>query len=143
MQERGDFVAIIKVKNINDNLDNVINYAKNGEKTEHGILVTSVNCTSKNAYDDMMLVKKSFHKETGRLGYHIIQSFEGKEVSPELANDIGEQLVEQLFGDKYQAIISMLIDITYIFRYIEPGEALNKSARADGEGFWLSRKYQN
>lgn len=105
MQERGDFVAIIKIKNINDNLDNVINYAKNGEKTEHGILVTAVNCTSKNAYDDMMLVKKSFHKETGRLGYHIIQSFEGKEVSPELANDIGEQLVEQLFGDKYQAII--------------------------------------
>ena len=55
-------IAPVKVKNINDKLDNVINYAKNGEKTEHGILVTSVNCTSKNAYDDMMLVKKSFHK---------------------------------------------------------------------------------
>ena len=105
MQERGDPMAIVKIKNINDNLDNVIDYAKNGEKTEHGILVTAINCTSKNAYDDMMLVKKSFHKETGRLGYHIIQSFEGKEVSPELANDIGEQLVNELFGDKYQAII--------------------------------------
>ncbi len=105
MQERGDYMAIIKIKNINDNLDNVINYARNGEKTEHGILVTSVNCTAKNTYNDMMLVKKSFHKETGRLGYHIIQSFEGKEVSPAIANEIGEQLVEELFGDKYQAII--------------------------------------
>lgn len=35
-------MAIIKIKNIKTNLDKVINYVKNGEKTEKGILVSGV-----------------------------------------------------------------------------------------------------
>ncbi|MEE0866631.1 MAG: relaxase/mobilization nuclease domain-containing protein [Clostridia bacterium] len=98
-------MAVIKIKNIKSNLQAVINYGKNGDKTENGILVSSVNCSVETAYDEMALTKKFFHKEDAILGYHIIQSFKGNEVSPKLANQIGKELAEELWGDKYQVVI--------------------------------------
>ena len=53
----------------------------------------------------MTLTKKIFHKEDNILGYHIIQSFKGNEVSPKFANQIGKELAEELWGDKYQVVI--------------------------------------
>lgn len=98
-------MAITKYKVIKKNLEAVINYAMNGEKTENGILVCGVNCLPKTAYSQMMLTKKAFHKEDGRLGYHIIQSFNGNEISAEKCNQIGIELAEQLWGDKYQVLV--------------------------------------
>ncbi len=98
-------MAITKYKVIKKNLEAVINYAMNGEKTENGILVSAINCLPKTAYSQMMLTKKAFHKEDGRLGYHIIQSFNGNKVSLEKCNKIGIELAEALWGDKYQVIV--------------------------------------
>lgn len=98
-------MAITKYKVIKKNLDAVINYAMNGEKTENGILVSAINCIPETAYSQMMLTKKAFHKDDGRLGYHIIQSFNGNEISPEKCNKIGMELAEELWGDKYQVIV--------------------------------------
>lgn len=98
-------MAITKYKVIKKNLDAVINYAMNGEKTENGILVSSINCLPQTAYSQMMLTKKAFHKEDGRLGYHIIQSFNGNEISPDKCNKIGLELAQQLWGDMYQVIV--------------------------------------
>ncbi len=98
-------MAITKYKVIKKNLEAVINYAMNGEKTENGILVSTINCLPETAYSQMMLTKKAFHKEDGRLGYHIIQSFKGKEISPEKCNQIGKEFAKQLWGDKYQVLV--------------------------------------
>lgn len=98
-------MAITKYKVIKKNLDAVINYAMNGKKTENGILVSAINCLPQTAYSQMMLTKKAFHKEDGRLGYHIIQSFNGNEISPDKCNKIGIELANQLWGDKYQVIV--------------------------------------
>ena len=85
-------MAVIKIKTIKKNLQAVVNYAKNGEKTEHGILVSGVNCLPQSAYEQMTLTKKFYHKENKTLGFHIIQSFKGQEVSPQKANQIGKEL---------------------------------------------------
>ena len=98
-------MAITKYKVIKKNLDAVINYAMNGEKTDNGILVSAINCLPQTAYSQMMLTKKTFHKEDGRLGYHIIQSFNGNEIYPDKCNKIGIELAKQLWGDKYQVIV--------------------------------------
>lgn len=98
-------MAITKYKVIKKNLEAVINYTMNGEKTENGILVSAINCLPQTAYSQMMLTKKAFHKEDGRLGYHIIQSFNGNEISPDKCNKIGMELAEELWGDKYQVIV--------------------------------------
>ena len=46
-------MAVIKIKNIKSNLQTVINYGKNGDKIEHDILVSSVNCAVPTAYEEM------------------------------------------------------------------------------------------
>ena len=90
-------MAVIKIKTIKKNLQAVVNYAKNGEKTEHGILVSGVNCLPQSAYEQMTLTKKFYHKENKTLGFHIIQSFKGQEVSPQKANQIGKELARNKF----------------------------------------------
>ncbi len=121
-------MAVIKIKTIKNNLEAVVNYAQNGDKTENEILVTGVNCVPQTAYSQMALTKKFFHKESGRQGYHIIQSFNGKEVSPNEANELGTLLAEELFGDKFQAIVCTHINKDNIHNHI----VLNSVSFVDG-----------
>ena len=124
-------MAITKYKVIQKNLEAVINYAKNGDKTEKGILVSGINCLPDTAYFQMMLTKKNFHKEDGRLGYHIIQSFNGREVSPEKCNSIGVDLAQSLFGDKYQVLVCTHIDKENVHNHI----VLNSVSFIDGSKY--------
>ena len=126
-------MAVIKIKNIKSNLQTVINYGKNGDKTEHGILVSSVNCAVPTAYEEMALTKKFFHKEDKTLGYHIIQSFNGFKLPPERANQIGKQLAEEMWGDKYQVVICTNINKKNVHNHI----ILNSVSFVDG------KKYHN
>ena len=128
-------MAVIKIKTIKNNLEAVINYAQNGDKTENGILVTGVNCVPQTAYSQMALTKKFFHKESGRQGYHIIQSFNGKEVTPNEANEIGTLLAEELFGDKFQAIVCTHINKYNVHNHI----VLNSVSFVDGSKYHDSK----
>lgn len=121
-------MAIIKFKNIKSNLQHVIDYGKNGDKTENGVLVSSINCAVDTAYEEMALNKKFYKKEDGILGYHIIQSFEGFENPPENANKIGNQLAEEMWGDKYQVVICTHINKKNVHNHI----ILNSVSCVDG-----------
>lgn len=124
-------MAITKYKVIKNNLEAAINYVKNGEKTEHGILISGINCLPETAYTQMMLTKKNFHKEGGRLGYHFIQSFNGKEVSARQCNDIGMELAESLWGDKYQVLVCTHTDKENVHNHI----ILNSVSYIDGSKY--------
>ena len=126
-------MAVMKIKTIKNNLQAVINYGKNGDKTDNGVLVSSVNCFVNTAYEEMALTKKFFHKENKTLGYHIIQSFKGNEVSPKTANQIGKELAEELWGDKYQVIICTHINKENVHNHL----ILNSVSFVDG------KKYHN
>jgi len=126
-------MAVMKIKTIKNNLQAVINYGKNGDKTDNGILVSSVNCAVDTAYNEMQLTKKFFHKENKTLGYHIIQSFKGNEVSPQKANQIGKELAEELWGDKFQVVICTHINKQNVHNHI----ILNSVSFVDG------KKYHN
>ena len=128
-------MAVIKIKNIKSNLQAVINYGKNGDKTENGILVSSVNCSVETAYEEMALTKKFFHKEDKTLGYHIIQSFKGNEVSPKLANQIGKELAEELWVYKYQVVICTHINKENVHNHI----ILNSVSFIDGYKYHNSK----
>lgn len=126
-------MAVMKIKTIKSNLQAVINYGKNGDKTDNGILVSSINCYVQTAYEEMSLTKKFFHKENKTLGYHIIQSFKGNEVTPEKANKIGQELAEELWGEKYQVIICTHINKENVHNHM----ILNSVSFVDG------KKYHN
>ena len=128
-------MAITKVaKNVTHDLDKVINYVKNGEKTENGILISGLNCFPENAYKQMMMIKRNYHKEGGILAYHYIQSFNGnREVTPDKANAIGLELANELFGDKYQVLVCTHVNKENTHNHI----LINSVAIDDG------KKYHN
>lgn len=53
-------------------------------------------------------------------GFHIIQSFKGKELSPEKSNQIGKELAEELWGDKYQVLICTHVNKENVHNHIVP-----------------------
>lgn len=61
-------------------------------------------------------------------GYHFIQSFKGKEVSAEEYNDIGMELANSLWGDKYQVLVCTHIDKDNVHNHI----ILNSVSFIDG-----------
>ena len=64
-------------------------------------------------------------------GYHFIQSFKGKEVSAEECNDIGMELANSLWGDKYQVLICTHIDKDNVHNHI----ILNSVSFIDGSKY--------
>ena len=59
-------------------------------------LVTGVNCQAQSAYDDFLNTKLFYHKDGGRMFYHLVQSFpSGAEVNPATAHAAALKLAEQ------------------------------------------------
>ena len=59
-------------------------------------LVTGVNCQAASAYDDFLNTKLLYHKDGGRMFYHLVQSFpSGAEVDPVTAHAAALKLAEQ------------------------------------------------
>ncbi len=59
-------------------------------------LVTGVNCQAASAYDDFLNTKLLYHKDGGRMFYHLVQSFpSGAEVNPATAHTAALRLAEQ------------------------------------------------
>lgn len=88
-----------------DDLNDVIDYAMNPDKTEQQFYVSGINCQANSAYEEMKNVKAFFHKKDKILGFHAYQSFKEK-VSPELAHKIGLELAKEIWGDRFQVIVT-------------------------------------
>ena len=59
-------------------------------------LVTGVNCQAQSTYDDFLNTKLLYHKDGGRMFYHLVQSFpSGAEVDPDKAHAAALKLAEQ------------------------------------------------
>ena len=87
-------------------LHNTVEYIKADFKAEKQFYVTGINCSEDNALEEMKATKKKFGKERGILAYHAFQSFAEGEVTPEQAHKIGIQLAEELWGDRFEVIVS-------------------------------------
>ena len=87
-------------------------------KLEDRRLVSGVNCSPDNAYNEMMLTKQMHRKTGGRLYYHLVQSFpKDYEISPELAHKIALEFTERAFKD-YECVVATHIDREHIHSHI-------------------------
>ena len=64
-------------------MQRLMNYTQNGDKTEHQLYVSGFNCDPQNAYYLMQATKRRWGKplDSGNVGYHIIQSFKPSEAN--------------------------------------------------------------
>jgi len=97
-------------------MKNVLAYVTRKEKTksEDKQYVTTLNCSAPTAYDEMIATKNTYHKNSGRMYYHLVQSFpKGDDTPPELAHRIAVELAEKAFG-KYECVVATHIDREHI-----------------------------
>lgn len=97
-------------------MKNVLAYVTRTEKTqsEDKQYVTALNCSAPTAYKEMLATKNAYRKNSGRMYYHLVQSFpKGDEIPPELAHQIAVELAEKAFG-KYECVVATHIDREHI-----------------------------
>ena len=110
-------MAVTKILPRNARLDVAIRYILNGDKTDNQILTAYFNCDPGWAYRQMMDTKRDVGRTGGRMAYHIIQSFEPGEVTPELALEIAKEFVQENLPD-YEVVIGTHIDKGHIHNHI-------------------------
>lgn len=113
-------------------LHNVIEYTKASYKTEEQLYVTSINCSKEHTYEDMMRTKRRFDKMGGIIGFHAFQSFAKGEVTPELAHKIGVELANELWGDRFEVVVTTHLNTNCIHNHF----CLNSVSFKDGKKFY-------
>ena len=89
-----------------DDLQNVIDYARNSDKTEEEYFVTGINCEPQSAYEEMQDTKMYYKKNDKILAFHGYQSFAPGETTPEIAHKIGVELAHEIWGDRFQVVVT-------------------------------------
>lgn len=91
-------------------LDGIVSYVERDEATNLKSLVYGIRCHKDTAVQDMMAVKRKFEKTDGVIAYHGYQSFAEGEVTPDKAHEIGKALAKELWGNRYQVLITTHLD---------------------------------
>ena len=129
-------MATTKLWKFKSRLDRLIDYAINGEKTENKLYVSGINCMPDTAFYEMQNVKKQFFKTKGIECFHGYQSFATGEITPEQAHKIGVELAKQVWGDKFQVIVSTHLNTDNIHNHF----VLNSVSFVDGKKFCNTKK---
>ena len=129
-------MAVTKFLSRKTRLDTIIKYIMNGEKTEKMMYVSGVNCRPDTAISEMQDTKKRFNKEGGIISYHLIQSFNGKEVSPQKCHELGVQYAKELFGDDFQFVVATHLNTDNVHNHI----VINSISFKSGNKFYSNRE---
>lgn len=115
-----------------DDIRQVMAYAINPDKTEQQFFTTGMNCEVKDAVKQMQVVKMIYGKENGILAFHAYQSFNEGEVTPEIAHDIGVKLAEEMWGDRFQVVVSTHLNTKHLHNHF----VINSVSFKDGKKYY-------
>ena len=110
-------MAITKILARKGRLDVGIRYVLNGDKTQEQILTARLNCDPGHECRQILETKRAVGKEGGVQYYHLIQSFQPGEVTPELALEIAWEFAEEHLPG-YQTVIGVHVDKEHIHAHI-------------------------
>lgn len=146
--KEGDKLAITKIWAVKDDLNRVLNYIKNpdkttelgdglkevlayttqGYKTNEKEYITGINCDPKTSLKQMINTKLSYNKMDGRLAFHAVQSFKPGEVTPEKCHTLGVQLAKQMWGNRFEVVVSTHLDKEHLHNHF----VINSVSWVDG-----------
>lgn len=123
-------MATTSIWSIKNNLKQSINYLINPEKTinkdygknnynylesysnkdydfknEKAEYVSCINCSEYDPYGDMKFTKEQYRKTDNVLAFHGYQSFKEREVTADIAHEIGVKFAEEMFRD-YEVVVA-------------------------------------
>lgn len=117
-------------------LHNVLDYTKEDYKTEQQLYVSGINCMPETAYDEMIITKRRYNKEGGILAFHAFQSFAHGEVTPDLCHEIGMRLAEEMWGDRFEVVVSTHMDKKHLHNHF----VINSVSFKDGLRYYDKRE---
>jgi hypothetical protein len=117
-------------------LDGVINYTIDEVKTHKQFYVSALNCEVHSITEQMVQTKKQFNKEDGILAFHGYQSFHGQEATPEEAHQIGIELAQTLWGDRFQVVVSTHLDTHHMHNHF----VVNSVSFVDGKRYYDNKE---
>ena len=115
-----------------DSIRQVITYATNPDKTEKQFYTTGINCEIEDAVKQMQFVKIFYGKENGILAFHAYQSFNEGEVTPEIAHEIGVKLANEMWGDRFQVVVSTHLNTQHLHNHF----VINSVSFKDGKKYY-------
>ena len=115
-----------------DSIRQVMTYATNPDKTEKQFYTTGINCEVKDAVKQMQFVKTICGKEKGILAFHAYQSFNEGEVTPERAHEIGVKLANEMWGDRFQVVVSTHLNTRHLHNHF----VINSVSFKDGKKYY-------
>ena len=119
-----------------ENIRDVLMYATNSDKTEKQFYVTGINCKAEDAAKEMEFVKIINGKTDRILAFHGEQSFKEGEVTPELAHEIGVRLANEMWGDRFQVVVTTHLNTDHIHNHF----VLNSVSFKDGKKYYSNRE---
>lgn len=111
-------MAVTKTHPIKTTLNKAIAYICNPEKTDGMLLVSAFGCSAESADLEFSWTRRHAIDKGTNLGRHLIQAFEPGETTPEQAHEIGMKLANEVFGGKYEFVLTTHIDKGHIHNHI-------------------------
>ena len=121
---------------LGDELKEVLAYTTQGYKTNEKEYITGINCEPSTSLKQMMNTKLSYNKMDGRLAYHAVQSFKPGEVTPEECHSLGVQLAKQMWGNRFEVVVSTHLDKDHLHNHF----VVNSVSWVDGKKFTNCKK---
>lgn len=118
---------------------NVFSYIQNPQKTADGSFVTAINCLKQTALRQMILVKQRYGKEDKYIAWHGYQSFQPGEITPEVCHEIGVKLANEMWGDRFQIIVTTHLDKGHLHNHF----CFNSVSFRDGKKYNYSKVEQH
>lgn len=142
IQEAIDYVENSLKTTMHNDVDDVIDYATNEEKTNYK-LISGINCDPETATEEFIRVKTQYDKFDGYLLWHGEQAFAPGEITPEEAHRLGLELANRMWGDRFQVIVTTHLDKAHIHNHF----VFNSVSFVDGKKYnysnselWRMRK---
>ena len=113
-------------------LQEVLKYTVQDTKTEKQFYVTGINCYPETACKQMSKTKLQFQKMDGILAFHGYQSFAPGEATPETAHAIGVKMAQELWGNRFEVVVSTHLDKNHLHNHF----VLNSVSFKDGKRYY-------
>ncbi|GGH67932.1 endonuclease [Paenibacillus silvae] len=117
---------------IESGLEQALKYVQDSGKTEKQLYVSGINCDPLTAYEQMQRTKRQFQKTEGILAFHGYQSFAPGEATPEIAHAIGMKLAQELWGERFEVVVSTHLDKQHLHNHF----VLNAVSFFDGKRYY-------
>lgn len=118
--------TVIKISDTGEeitDISQVIEYAMRKEKISEGSgeiekkYITGINCSREHAVEEFAITKKAYGKTDRVLAWHGYQSFLPGEVTPDEAHEIGVKLAREMWGDRFEVVVTTHLDREHIHNH--------------------------